>query len=122
MKIFRKIQEANKKKIRWFNSNRLHLDPHRWQVMGDSQVTHPNKGIILSKHTQELVDSAKEKINNVLVIGGPGSGRSWHVVLPNLLQMNGSYIVLDHDGFVAEMETREQMQQAEKHNDDPNLE
>ena len=111
MKIFRKIQEANKKKIRWFNSNRLHLDPHRWQVMGDSQVTHPNKGIILSKHTQELVDSAKEKINNVLVIGGPGSGRSWHVVLPNLLQMNGSYIVLDHDGTLF-MTTKELFRQS----------
>lgn len=111
MKIFRKIQEANKKKIRWFSPNRLRLDPHRWQVMGDSQVTHPNKGIILSKHTQELVDSAKEKINNVLVIGGPGSGRSWHVVLPNLLQMNGSYIVLDHDGTLF-MTTKELFRQS----------
>ena len=111
MKIFRKIQEANKKKIRWFSPNRLRLDPHRWQVMGDSQVTHPNKGIILSKHTQELVDSAKEKINNVLVIGGPGSVRSWHVVLPNLLQMNGSYIVLDHDGTLF-MTTKELFRQS----------
>ena len=48
MKIFRKIQEANKKKIRLFGPDRLRLNPHRWQVMGDSQVTRPNKGIILS--------------------------------------------------------------------------
>lgn len=75
LSIFRKIQEVNKKKIRWLSPNRLRLDPHRWQVMGDSQ-THPNKGIIPSKHTQELVGSAKERINNVLVIGGPGSGKS----------------------------------------------
>lgn len=79
--------------------------------MDDSQTTNPNKGIILSKHTQELVDSTKERINNVLVIGGPGSGKSWHVVLPNLLQMNGSYIVLDHDGTLF-MTTKEFFRQS----------
>ena len=52
----------------------------------------------MSKHTQNLVNNAKERINNVLMIGGPGSSESWHVVLQNLLQMNGSYIVLDHSG------------------------
>ena len=79
--------------------------------MGDSQVARPNKGIILSKHTQELVNSAKERINHVLVIGGSGSGKSWHVVLPNLLQMNGSYIVLDHDGTLF-MTTKELFRQS----------
>lgn len=111
MEIFRKMQEANKKKIRWLSPNRLRLDPHRWQVMDDSQVMDPNEGVILSKHTQELVNGAKERINNVLVIGGPGSGKSWHVILPNLLQMNGSYIVLDHDGTLF-MTTKELFHQS----------
>jgi type IV secretion system protein VirD4 len=35
---------------------------------------------------------------NVLCIGGPGSGKSYMFVKPNMLQMNGSYIISDPKG------------------------
>lgn len=36
--------------------------------------------------------------NNMLVIGSSGSGKTRHVLKPNLLQMNSSYVVLDTKG------------------------
>ena len=43
----------------------------------------------------------KYNINkNVLVIGGSGSGKTRFHVKPNLMQMNGSYIVTDPKGYI----------------------
>lgn len=107
LKVFRKMQPSRKERACKRALKKLRLNQGRWRVadnmeefctQSQNQEQNANKGIILSKHTQNLVNNAKERINNVLVIGGPGSGKSWHVVLPNLLQMNGSYIVLDHSG------------------------
>ncbi len=39
--------------------------------------------------------------NNVLVIGPSGAGKTRHVLKPNLLQMNASYVVLDTKGTLA---------------------
>ncbi len=38
--------------------------------------------------------------NNVLIIGGAGSGKSRFVIKPNILQMNASYIVTDPSGEI----------------------
>lgn len=36
--------------------------------------------------------------NNCLVVGGPGTGKSWFLVQPNLWQENGSFVVTDPKG------------------------
>lgn len=36
--------------------------------------------------------------DNILVIGGPGTGKSWAVVRPNILQEYGSYVITDPSG------------------------
>lgn len=38
--------------------------------------------------------------NNVLVVGGAGSGKSRFVIKPNMLQMNASYVVTDPSGEI----------------------
>ena len=55
--------------------------------------------IILSKNARRpVVASACLGNNNVMVVGGAGSGKSQGYVLPNILQMNSSYIVTDPSG------------------------
>ncbi len=62
-----------------------------------------SKNIILTQTERltlgRIADSEKRNINlNVLVIGGPGSGKTRYHVKPNLMQMNASYIVTDPKG------------------------
>lgn len=55
--------------------------------------------LILSKNARRpIVASACVGNNNVLVVGGAGSGKSQGYVIPNILQMNSSYIVTDPSG------------------------
>lgn len=63
----------------------------------------PANNVILAKDTNlRLVGNAKsevyEKNKNLLVQGGPGSGKTYYYVLPNLLQANSSYVVTDPKG------------------------
>lgn len=60
-----------------------------------------SENIILTQQTSisERVKGKKHRLNlNVLVIGGSGSGKTLFYVLPNLLQGNSSYVVLDPKG------------------------
>lgn len=54
--------------------------------------------IILTKNTRVSMNCKKLGNNNVLIIGGPGTGKSWAVVRPNLLQEYGSYVITDPSG------------------------
>ena len=55
--------------------------------------------MIFSQNIQMSMNTDKTNLNNnVLVIGGPGSGKSWRLVKPNLLQGHGSYVVTDPSG------------------------
>ncbi len=54
--------------------------------------------IILTRNTRVSMNCKKLGNNNVLVIGGPGTGKSWAVVRPNLLQEYGSYVITDPSG------------------------
>ena len=54
--------------------------------------THTSDNIILAKN-KSLPKDAPNK--NILVIGGPGSGKTRNFVKANLLQMHGSYVVSD---------------------------
>lgn len=51
---------------------------------------------ILSKNCQLSMNTRHTGLNNnVMIIGGPGSGKSFNVVRPNLLQKYGSYVITD---------------------------
>ena len=54
------------------------------------------QNIILTKNGR--VGFGKLGNDNILVIGGPGTGKSWAVVRPNILQEYGSYVITDPSG------------------------
>lgn len=54
---------------------------------------------IYSKHCQMTMNTRQTGLNNnSMIIGGPGSGKSFNIVRPNLLQRYGSYVVTDPSG------------------------
>ena len=59
------------------------------------------KNMILSKNCRvSMIRPHTGLNNNTLVIGGPGSGKTYNVALPNLLQTYGSYVVIDPTGKI----------------------
>ena len=56
---------------------------------------------VLSDNVKISINTRKTRINNnVLVIGGAGSGKTLFLVKPNLMQMNTSFIVTDPKGEI----------------------
>lgn len=55
-------------------------------------------GRILSQHITVTKDGKKIANNNMLVVGAPGTGKSFRVVAPNLLRNDASVVVLDVKG------------------------
>lgn len=54
---------------------------------------------ILSQNIQMSLNTRHTDLNNnVLVIGGSGAGKTYRFVKPQLMQMNGSYIITDPKG------------------------
>lgn len=64
----------------------------------DEPVAESQANMILTKNAQVSMNNGELGNNNVLVIGGPGTGKSWAVVRPNLLQEYGSYVITDPSG------------------------
>lgn len=59
----------------------------------------PFTSIILSNNFYRPINSRKLiGNNNVVVVGGAGSGKSRFVIKPNVLQMNASYVITDPSG------------------------
>lgn len=58
----------------------------------------PKENIILCKEMKRPIDGRVLGNNNVFVIGGAGSGKSFAYVKTNIMQMYGSYIVTDPSG------------------------
>lgn len=59
----------------------------------------PMENMILSEHVAIGLDGRKHQHNlNVTVIGGSGSGKSRSIVIPNLMNANTSFMVLDPKG------------------------
>lgn len=59
--------------------------------------------VILSQTERITMNSRPAKIKyarnkNSVVIGGSGSGKTWRIILPNLLQMHSSYVLTDPKG------------------------
>ncbi len=63
-------------------------------------VTMINKDdMILAKDRYYSMDTRKTRLNNnVLVVGTSGSGKTRGIVIPNILQASGSYIITDPKG------------------------
>lgn len=56
---------------------------------------------VLSENVKISINTRKTRINNnVLVIGGAGSGKTLFLVKPNLMQMNTSFIITDCKGEI----------------------
>lgn len=57
--------------------------------------------LIIAKDCRYSLDDVKSRLNNnVLVVGGSGTGKTSTVVVPNLRQAVGSYIVSDPKGLL----------------------
>ena len=58
-----------------------------------------SKNMIMSEHFCRPINS-REIIgnNNVLLVGGAGTGKSRNVIKPSILQMNASYVITDPSG------------------------
>lgn len=56
------------------------------------------KGIPLAKDTYLTLDSDLAANLNEIVIGGSGAGKSFRKIKPDILQLNGSYVVTDPKG------------------------
>lgn len=57
-----------------------------------------SQNTILADEVYMGLNNRKRKNNNVLVIGGSGTGKSRSVIQPNLLQANCSYVITDVGG------------------------
>ena len=63
-------------------------------------ILNPKQGMILADkyHLPVLPEAPTGKNGNILVIGGSGAGKSASFVIPNALQMLGSYVFTDPKG------------------------
>lgn len=62
----------------------------------DFQDKEENKNILLTQTEKISINTRKTfRNNNVLAIGGSGSGKTRYFVKPNIMQMNSSYVITD---------------------------
>ena len=79
----------------------------RWATQKEMEAFSDRKdadnNILLPEHAKiRLIDKTHdqrtETNNNVLVIGGPGTGKTRYFVKPNLMQLNANYFITDPKG------------------------
>lgn len=71
------------------------LMPHR-----NVQIVN-TRNRILTQHIQMTLDTRKtDRNNNILIVGGSGSGKTFRFVKPQIMQMFGSYIITDPKGEI----------------------
>lgn len=79
----------------------------RWATQKEmasySDASHPDNNIILSRRSRkrfvdDVHDQRTETNNNMLIVGGPGTGKTRYYVKPNLYQLNANYFITDPKG------------------------
>ncbi|EHF02624.1 hypothetical protein HMPREF1008_00269 [Olsenella sp. oral taxon 809 str. F0356] len=79
----------------------------RWATQKEmasySDALHPDNNIILSRRSRkrfvdDVHDQRTETNNNMLIVGGPGTGKTRYYVKPNLYQLNSNYFITDPKG------------------------
>ena len=81
---------------------------HTWTYQNDENGNRiykhqGTKNMILSKEVVLSMDTRKtRRNNNILVIGGSGTGKSRYVMKPNMLQANTSFVITDPSGELLE--------------------
>ena len=65
----------------------------------DPRLEHPSNPDGKSHHVQPPEKSQVRPEQNILVIGGSGSGKTRFFVKPSLMQMHSSYVVTDPKGY-----------------------
>ena len=79
----------------------------RWATQKEMEAFSDRKdagnNILLTEHAKiRLIDKSHdqrtETNNNVLVIGGPGTGKTRYFVKPNIMQLNANYFITDPKG------------------------
>lgn len=78
-------EEASRFKDRDNEDNNITLTERYWLVV-DPKARKRRRG------------GDEERPRNILVIGGTGAGKSWTYSIPNILQMNSDYFVIDTKG------------------------
>lgn len=69
----------------------------------------PSNNVLLTQHAKirlqdTIHDPKTETNNNVMIVGGPGTGKTRYYVKPNLLQANANYFITDPKGtLIADM-------------------
>ena len=72
------------------------------RAVRDGRVAYTGE-LILTAGRRSSMDSWETGLNNnLLVLGGSGSGKTRNFLMPNLLQCEGSYVVLDSKGRLYE--------------------
>ena len=106
--IFYVIKREEMANYRHFNKDgeRTEFDDNHFidpveanELLEDSRSVHKN--MILSEHVRVAIDARKRQVDlnsNVVIIGGPGSGKSFFYVKPNALNCECSYIFCDPKG------------------------
>lgn len=57
-----------------------------------------SQNILLSENVRIDLEAKKVKNDHVLILGGSGTGKSFRYMIPNIMQMNASYIITDPKG------------------------
>ena len=86
-------QWMSQEKLKEYNEKYIKPEPEN-----DSD---PSPNIIMSKNMKRpVVASTLIGNNNVLVVGGAGTGKSRGIIKPNILQFNASYVCTDPSGEI----------------------
>lgn len=79
--------------------NKDFTDPFEKKTSSVSDDLTESENMILTKNVFLSLDGYKTGINdNILVLGGSGSGKSRFFVKPNILQANSNYVITDPSG------------------------
>lgn len=99
----RLIKKKPKSIINWQTKQGIKEFNKKYNAPFESTITSGEENIIFSQNVCMSADFQQTMRNpHVCVIGGSGFGKTYNVVLPNLLQMDGSYIVSDPNGMLIE--------------------